>query len=161
MIQEIICFIALSENNCIADKEGGVSWLEPFSNIIDDNGLIMDCGYHDFLDSIDTIVMGSKSYEQTITFGPWAWQDKKTYAISSRPLTAIDQSITIWHPSINDLVKELNQSNENHMIWLFGGAELIHSFDKANLIDTLQFTIIPVHLKDGIPLQINYDIAKI
>ena len=72
-MSKIILYIATSLDGFIADVDGGVDWL-PHPDDPEDI-----CGYKALMKRIDTIVMGSCSYEQILTFGKWAWPDKQTY----------------------------------------------------------------------------------
>src|SRR6478736_1811293 len=72
-----ILYIATSQDGFIADKDGGVGWLDPYNNIEGE-----DCGYHGFYESIDGIIMGSRSYEQIVGFGEWIWPGKPAYVFT-------------------------------------------------------------------------------
>ena len=58
---EIILFVASSLDGFIADKNGNVSWLDHYQI------KNQDYGYSEFLQGIDIIVMGSKTFEQLLT----------------------------------------------------------------------------------------------
>src|SRR5947207_1904343 len=76
----VILYIAVSRDGFIADKNGGVDWLNPFlDNIPADAD---SYGYPIFFESIDTIVMGRKTYEQMLTFGEWPNAGKHTYVFT-------------------------------------------------------------------------------
>ena len=60
--------------------------------------------------------------------------------------------------SIEEFLKILDANPTIKRVWLLGGAELIASFQKYNLIDECIITIIPVDLHEGIALpQSIYD----
>lgn len=84
---KIILYIVTSLDGFIADKDGGVDWLpqEDPQDIF---------GYETLLSRISTIVMGSRSYKQILTFGEWAWADKQTYVFTSQDLTTARSDIT-------------------------------------------------------------------
>ena len=48
-------YIAATIDGCIADLQGNIDFLNDFQNI--------DCGYDQFIQKIDVIVMGRKTYE--------------------------------------------------------------------------------------------------
>ncbi len=58
-----IVFIATSLDGCIADKDGGLDWLQPMPN--PDN---LDFGWAFFFDRIDALVMGRKTFEKVCSF---------------------------------------------------------------------------------------------
>lgn len=148
---KIILYIATSLDGFIADKEGGVDWL-PHPN--DDAD---DMGYKALIDSIDTIIMGSRSYEQILTFGPWAWPEKSTYVFTSKQLTTDRSDIFFVHENVGPFMDKLRAKKTNQAIWLLGGAELVKSFSDLNLIDECVITILPTVLKEGIPLSLSYE----
>ena len=139
-----IVYIAMSEDGFIADERGNVDWL-PHPD--DPNDTL---GYQKLIAQIDTIVMGRKSYEQICTFGDWAWKDKSTYVFSHHHIDKIDPAIVQYQKSPLEFMSECER-----MIWLLGGAELIHSFAQQNLIHQYIITMIPnVFLRNGIFLQL-------
>jgi dihydrofolate reductase len=144
-------YIATSIDGFIARKDGSLDWLEDFPN--PDK---LDYGYLDFLENIDTIVMGRNTYEAILSFGmDWPYADSKSYVISSKEDFKIETENTYL---INTLTKELinqirTESKKN--IWIVGGGKLISSFLNHRAIDELILTIIPTILGDGIPLFPN------
>ncbi len=58
-MRRVTLFIACSLDGYIAREDGGVDWL--FSDA--------DYGYRDFFASIDTMLMGRKTYEKAIELG--------------------------------------------------------------------------------------------
>ena len=57
MSRKLILYIAMSLDGYIADENGGVSWLE---SAAEPNG---DGGYAAFLERIDTVILGRRTYE--------------------------------------------------------------------------------------------------
>ena len=60
-----IYYVAASLDGLIAGPGGDLSWLEIYT------GADEDYGFREFIDSIETLVMGSKTYEQIVEFGQW------------------------------------------------------------------------------------------
>lgn len=147
---KIILYIATSEDGFIADKEGGVDWLPQPS---EDN----DMGFKNLLDRIKFIFMGSKSYQQILGFGQWAWKDKTTYVFTSNKSYANQNHVHFVHDDISKFLKSFNLTHLSYDIWLLGGAELVKSFAELKLIDECIITIIPRSLKEGIKLELPYN----
>jgi dihydrofolate reductase len=157
MSSQCIVYVAISEDGFIADENGGVDWL-PHPDDPEDT-----LGYQQLLSQIDTIAMGRKSYEQICAFGAWAWPEKKTIVFSHQEIDSIHSSITKNSCSPTEFMNQQTGS-----VWLMGGAELMHSFMKANLVDRYIITVVPnVKLGRGIPwkrpslqpIQIKMDCA--
>lgn len=83
MAREVILFIAASIDGFIADKAGGVAWLE--ENIRGDEE---DRSYDEMYEKIDTVVMGRTTYDQVTQELPpdvYFYEDKHSYIITSHP----------------------------------------------------------------------------
>jgi dihydrofolate reductase len=106
------------------------------------------------MNSISTIVMGSKSYKQILGFSDWAWDNKQTYVFTSQPLTTKKDNIFFFHDDVKTFMKQLNPNQD---IWLLGGAELTKSFSKEHLIDEYIITITSDILTEGIKLELFDD----
>ena len=142
MATRCIVYIATSTDGYIADEDGGVDWL-PHPEDPDDS-----LGYQALMQSIDSIIMGRKSYEQICTFGEWAWPEKQSIVCTQKKLPSMHPSIVFRGDSPTDILSCLEGT-----VWLLGGAELIHSFAKLQLIDQYIVTVVPnTYLKKGIPL---------
>lgn len=141
---EISYYVAMSIDGYIADSQGGVEWLMPFQNSGN------DYGYTAFNDSIQALVMGSHTYEQSISFGekpngrPW-------WVFSTRELEPISPQVTITSAPLQEVVAEI-AANGIARIWLLGGAKLAAGFAEAGLITEYYLALIPVLLGSGIPL---------
>lgn len=65
-MRKIKLYIASSLDSFIAGENGTIDWL--FSDA--------DYGYAEFYDSIDTIFVGRKTYEQSLTFEEYPYKGK-------------------------------------------------------------------------------------
>ena len=74
-------YIATSLDGYIARENGDIDWL-PGS---DGQGGDEDYGYHEFMDSIDFLVMGRNTYEMVLSFGQWPYGDKSVVVLRTRP----------------------------------------------------------------------------
>jgi dihydrofolate reductase len=148
---KVILFIATSQDNFIADIDGGVDWLPEPKDDTD------NCGYENMLSQVSMIAMGRKSYQQILGFGEWAWEDKTTYVFTSQPLTSAEEHIVIVKEDPKSLMQQLEAKRPDHDMWLLGGAELIRSFAKEKLIDECIITTVPVAIGEGIPLDLPYE----
>ncbi len=151
-MNKIILYIATSKDGFIADKNGGVDWLPQPKNDQD----LEVFGYKKLMQRIDTILMGSNSFQQIIGFGDWAWADKQTYVFSSKPLKSPHSYITITNSNPVQFIQNLKNRASDKDIWLLGGAELAKSFDQEDLIDEIILTIVPQTLEEGILLDLSF-----
>lgn len=148
-MSKILLYIAISQDGFIADKNGGVDWL-PHPK---DDAELKAFGYKELMSRIDTILMGSNSYQQIMGFGEWAWPDKQTFVFSTKPLQSTNPCVTITHDTPAQFM--LNRKECKQDLWLLGGAKLAQSFHQEDFIDEIILTIIPQTLGEGIPLEVN------
>jgi len=138
-------YIASSIDGYIADKDGGVSWLDPFQSA--------DCGFISFMNEIKIVIMGRKTYEDSMLLGNgWPYQNKTGYVITSTPIENPPEGVTAWHDGVEDLISHLKQTVKGD-IWLVGGAQLQSKFMELDALDRLQVFVIPVFLGGGTPLH--------
>ncbi len=61
MSRKLVLYIAMSLDGYIADEHGGVSWLDSATEPVGDGG------YAAFLERIDTVILGRRTYDQIVT----------------------------------------------------------------------------------------------
>ncbi|MEG4454540.1 dihydrofolate reductase family protein [Microcoleus sp. N9_A1] len=142
-MRKIVLFIASSLDGYIARSNGDIDWLFTDQNY----------GYNKFLDSIDTVLMGRKTYEQVLTFGEYPYQEKKSYVFTKNldfQGTSDVEVVTDLESFVNDL-----RLLEGKNIWLVGGALLIRDFLNQNFVNEVILSVHPLILGEGIPLFVN------
>lgn len=151
MMPKVILNVASSADDFIADEKGGVEWLPGEDSDPGDS-----CGMTIFKSEISVIVMGSRSYQQILDFGNWAWSDKLTYVFTSQRDLVSNNHVKFLHDSPMHCIETIKKSAKDKNIWLLGGAQLAHSFFDEHLVDEIILTIIPTFLGNGIKLNIPY-----
>ena len=139
-------FIASSLDCYIAREDGGIDWLYTDA----------DYGYTRFYDSIDTIIVGRKSYDQSLTFDEYPYKGKKVYVFTRKKVrkNKNEQDVEYIDTNIQDFVTSLTQSIGKD-IWLLGGGEIASVLLNAGLVDEIILSIHPIILGTGIPLLRN------
>lgn len=141
---KIVLYIASSLDGYITDAKGTVNWLDEYQQPGE------DYGYAQFLSTLGAVVMGSKTYEQILTFDHW-YEGVQGYVFSSRALPGIPgKDILFMAGDVAPLVQDLKQAPKD--TWLVGGAHLITQFINKGLVDELILTIVPKLLGGGQPL---------
>eukprot|EP00980_Cylindrotheca_fusiformis_P010531 scaffold2334_cov118-Cylindrotheca_fusiformis.AAC.3 len=147
--------IALTVDGFIADKNGGVDWLNS-QPVIEGE----DFGFSEFLSSVDAILMGRNTFETVVAFGKEAWGYGETplYVLTRGDVdnvkTAdwIPETVTIRSTSsLEDFWKHLEETQGYHSVYVDGG-RTIQSFLQASYMHQLTLTRIPLLLGEGIPL---------
>ncbi|HKA36916.1 MAG TPA: dihydrofolate reductase family protein [Thermoanaerobaculia bacterium] len=149
--RKIIVSIATSADGFIARPDGDVEWLNrrPRS---------ADYGMRKFSASIDTILMGRKTYDWALDF--WRKAGKKdgdfdtrlaNYVFSRKPPGRPAPGVNFVSEPVKAFARRLRKAPGKH-IWMMGGGELIASFLDAGEIDEFRIHVIPVFIGEGIPL---------
>lgn len=143
-------YIASSLDGFIATKDGGIDWLNDLPN-----PERSDYGYSEFIESIDAIIMGRKTFETVLNFDPWPYN--KPVFVLSNTISEIPEELKdrmeIVKGEIRTILQDLIQRGY-HDLYIDGGGA-IQSFLKEDLIDEMIITRVPILLGDGIPLFRN------
>jgi dihydrofolate reductase len=143
MMRKVTFGVASSLDNFIARENGAVDWLhwsEDVSTITST-----------FWKTIDTVIMGRKTYEAAIQNGISSYPDLKNFVFSYTMKESPDPQVQIISENAITFVSELKRK-EGKDICVMGGGELASSLFEGNLIDEIGLNIHPVLLGSGIPL---------
>jgi len=146
---KIILNLAISLDGFIADEHGGVDWLNDFLKPGDDYGM------NAFFKQCGTAIMGSKTYEQALSFNSW-FEGMDGIVFTSRQLPLLkNKPIKFVKGDPTPIVEELRKKEKDS--WLVGGGVLIADFINHHLIDEFIITIVPRLLGRGLPLCPSID----
>ncbi|MCA9939511.1 MAG: dihydrofolate reductase [Anaerolineales bacterium] len=154
-------YIATSLDGFIARENGALDWLPGSDGAAGAGDEQEDYGYQAFMDSVDVIVIGRKTYEIVLTFGPWAY-GRQRVVVMSRTLTklaeGLPETVSLHAGSALELWTELEAAGARHLY--VDGGKTIQGFLAGGLIDELIITRVPVLIGTGIPLfgPLNADI---
>jgi dihydrofolate reductase len=139
---------ASSLDNFIARKDGGFDWLMWTREVREIS--------NEYWKTIDTVLMGRKTFEVALKFGSGAYPGAKNY-VFSRTLKEKFDGVEVVSEDAATFVKRLKKE-KGKGICLIGGGLLAKSLFEADLIDEIGLNIHPVLISSGIPLF--YDIQK-
>ena len=135
----------MSLDGYIARVDGDFSFL----SVVDQEG--EDYGYSEFQETVDTVILGSKTYDQVLSMGyELPYMDKDIFVLTRNKRPEIGK-VKFYSGSLSDLITGLRKM-EGRNIYCDGGAETVHRLLLEDLIDELIISVIPVLLGDGIPL---------
>ena len=137
--------VANSLDNYIARKDGAVDWLL--------SGDESAAAMAEFWQTIDTVVIGRKTYEPVLKSGtPFpTYPGVKNYVLSRTLKESPDQNVEVIGEDAAEFISKL-KVQEGKDIFIMGGGLLAKSLFEANLIDEVGVNIHPVLLGSGIPL---------
>ena len=147
---KVSAYIATSLDGFIARKDGGLDWLDEANATVPEGE---DCGFHAFMGSVDTLVMGRKTYEKVLSFGQWPYGEIPVVVLSRNSISFpshLPDSLAHSSLSPRALIEQLSGQGSRH-VYVDGGAT-IQGFLSQGLLDEITVTVIPVVLGEGIPL---------
>jgi dihydrofolate reductase len=140
-------FVGTSLDGFIARLDGALDFL--------DAGGSEPHGYEEFIASVDTLVIGRKTFETVLGFGGWAYGTKRVVVLSSRPVDLAEARarggiVEQMGGEPTAIAAQLSNSGARHL-YVDGGVT-IQGFLRAGLIQRLVVTRVPVLIGAGVPL---------
>jgi dihydrofolate reductase len=146
VVRNVQLYIAQSLDGYIADREGGIGWLEPFEAAGEDHG------YGAFMAGVGAVVMGAATYEVELGWETWPYRDLPVFVFTHRRLPVPGGADVRFVSGPVPDVRPLLDSATDENVFLVGGADLVRQFLDANALDELFLFTVPLLLGDGIPL---------
>src|SRR2546421_5860858 len=144
--RKVIVHIATSADGFIARSDGDLEWLPPRPAPAGFYGM------NAFMRSIDTKLLGRKTYEVSLRLGAKFDSGSRTIVFSRRaPPADAPPGVEFVNGAIGPFVSRLRE-HPGKDVWLMGGGELIASFLDEQVIDEFVISVAPVFIGDGIPL---------
>lgn len=145
MSRKIVLNLAISLDGYIADESGGFDWIVGHGD--PNQNTEKTFNFTEFTDSIDTIVMGKKAYDDC---GIEGYDTKKIIVATSQKMKNYN-NVEFVNNDICEFVQSLRKVKGKD-IWLYGGGGLTDYFIKENIVDKYIIGIIPIILGKGRPL---------
>jgi dihydrofolate reductase len=143
-MRKIILQVAVSLDGFIEGPNGEYDWC--FTD--------QDYGMADFLERIDSVFYGRKSYELTQSMADNgempAFPKLKEYVFSTTMKEA-KPDVVLINSDVEAQVKRI-KTEPGKDIWLFGGASLTASLMNTGLVDEMSLAVHPIVLGAGKPL---------
>lgn len=144
-----IIYIATSLDGYIADAQDKLDWLFAVPNPEQD-----DMGFSAFMQGIDAVVMGRKTFETVCNFDG-AWPYDKPVFVLSRSVTELPEKLTghgvqLMQGDINEVLNTIR--NAGYQTLYIDGGTAAQQCLEADLIDEMVITTVPVLLGSGKPL---------
>lgn len=132
-----------SLDNYIARADDAVDWLLWTPEVSEISGKLWR--------TVDTVVMGRRTYEAAVRGGTTSYPGVKNYVVSRTMTDAPDPAVEVVSEDAAAFVRRL-KAEEGAGICIMGGGVLGASLLEADLIDEVGVNIHPVLLGSGIPL---------
>ncbi|MGF6953376.1 dihydrofolate reductase [Neobacillus sp. B4I6] len=153
--RRILLDLAVTLDGFIEGPKGEVDWC-----IMDP-----DMDFNNFLNHIDTILYGRKSYDLWGQYTPdievsdtekeiWELVHSKEKYVFSKTQKESENNVKFINENIvEEVIKLKNKPGKD--IWLYGGASLITTFLNLGLVDEFRLSVHPIILGEGKPLFID------
>ena len=149
--RKVIVHIAASADGYIARPDGDLEWL---TSRPAPKGFY---GMEAFMKTVDTMVIGRKTYEESLKLGGTFDSTSRTFVFSrQKPPAKIPKGVEFVNEAIGPFISRLREQPGKD-IWLMGGGELIASCLDEKVIDEFVVSVVPVFIGDGIPLIARRD----
>ncbi|HEX5625624.1 MAG TPA: dihydrofolate reductase family protein [Saprospiraceae bacterium] len=143
--RKVILYIAVSLDGFIAGPNDELDFLKA----VEREG--EDYGYADFTHTVDTVIMGRKTYEKVLSMGyPYPHLDKESYILTRTPRPSIGH-LHFYTGQPVKLVEDLKKKPGKN-IFVDGGARVVNELLAQRLFDEFYISIIPILLGKGIRL---------
>ncbi len=143
-------FIATSLDGFISRTDGSIDWLDEANTRVPKGE---DCGYEQFMSTVDALVMGRHTFELARSFGEWPYGHTPVFVLSSRVTSLpgdVPNTVRLSCEEPATLVAQLSAQNMKHL-YIDGGVT-IQRFLASALIDEVTITRIPILIGSGRPL---------
>jgi dihydrofolate reductase len=142
MNRKVILYIAISLDGYIAQPNDDLGFL----SIVEQEG--QDYGYGAFVETVDTVILGRKTYDKVMSMGfDFPHADKDVYIITRTPRPNVG-SVQFYTQDLQSLVHKLKSENGKN-IFCDGGAEIVNELLKNDLIDEFIISVIPILVGNG------------
>jgi dihydrofolate reductase len=143
-MRKLKLYITASLDGYIAPPDGDLDWLVGYP-------LPSKEDHKNFLDSVDTVILGSNTYCNMFCMDIlWPYKDKTTYVVARNPMMEREEVSFITENVIETVTQLKSESGKD--IWLVGGGELTAWLHEHGLIDEIIVTFISEILEEGKPL---------
>lgn len=146
-MRTLTIYIATSLDGYIAKPNDDLSFLK----LVEKEG--EDYGYAEFTATIDTIILGRKTYDwvlKEIGSSHYDNGERNVYVITRTERPSVGKT-TFYTGNLTELVQRLKSENGKN-IYCDGGAEIINELLKNDLIDEYIISLIPVLVGNGTKL---------
>ena len=137
----VTLYVAVSLDGFIARKDGSMDWL----------ATDVDYGFHAFMDTVDAVIMGRKTFEFILGHGSWPYGEVPGTVLTRGDVKNPFSQVTVSAAPPSEVVATLRGQGCDR-IWLVGGGVALQTFLDEGLVDRLALYTVPVLLGSGIPL---------
>ena len=142
--EDVVASLAVTLDGFVCRSDGAVDYLDKYP--------LDDFDFPAWADRVGALVMGRTTYEQTIGWG-WTWGDRPTLVLTSATGLPVPDgaNITFKAAPTARAIAEFSASTDQRL-WVFGGGNVVTAGLLGGVVDTLDITIVPEAIGEGVPL---------
>ena len=142
--RKLILYISMSLDGFIATEDDDLSWL----SVVEKEG--EDYGYADFLETVDTYIVGRITYEKVLSLTGGVFPQAETLEcyILTRQERESENGVSFYNGDVETLINNLKSVEGKH-IYCDGGGQIVNLLMEKDLIDEYIISVIPVMLGSG------------
>ena len=140
-MRRVKLFVAMSLDGFIAGPNEEIDWL--FTD--------QDYGLSKFYKSVDTVLIGRKTYDFMLRHGKKSYKGKENYVFSRSQKVSDSPDVKYVSQGPAKFVRQIRQSKGKD-IWLVGGGELFAYLLNRGQVDDIILAVHPTVLGKGIAL---------
>jgi dihydrofolate reductase len=146
-VMKTTVFVGVSVDGFLARANGELDFLDAAGS--------EPHGYEEFIATVDTIVIGRRTFEIVMGFDTWPYGDRRVVILSSQPLdlsaaSARGGRVEQMSGPPEHVISRLSAEGARH-VYVDGGVT-IQGFLRSGLIQRLVISRVPVLIGSGIPL---------
>lgn len=141
--RKVVLYISMSLDGFIADENDDLSFL----SMVESEG--EDYGYFDFIKTVDTYIVGRKTYSKIVELvGIFPQAKTHDCYVITRQKIENQENLTFYNGDISDLIQKIRASKGKD-IYCDGGGEIVKLLMDNQLIDRFIISIVPTILGKG------------
>lgn len=143
--RKIILYVATSLDGYIARENGEIDWL------------LNEKDYRStgIIESVDTIILGNRTYKQALSYDEFPYKEKNCY-VFTKTIMGKNEDVTFINDNFGEFMEELRQQKGGNIL-LMGGTRTMELLTKDNLVNEMIVCIHPIILGSGVGLFKKYE----
>lgn len=141
---DVVASLAVTLDGFVCRPDGAVDYLDAYPL----EGFDFDA----WAARVGALVMGRTTYVQTVGWG-WIWGDRPTLVLTSASDLPVPDGadITFRSAPTGEAIAEFSAATDKRL-WVFGGGNVVTAGLLSGVVDTLDITVVPEAIGEGIPL---------
>jgi len=141
---DVVASLAVTLDGYVCRPDGSVDYLDKYP--------LEGFDFEAWSARVGALVMGRTTYLQTVGWG-WMWGDRPTLVLTSATALPVPEGADVRFraaPTPAAIVEHAAETDKR--LWVFGGGNVVTAALLGGAVDTLDITVVPEAIGEGIPL---------